>query len=44
MLVSIYKGEGRILVIPVIDDENGHIEADWFVRIPEMKKEYENLA
>lgn len=31
MLITIYKGEGRILVIPIIDCT----ATDWFVRMPE---------
>ncbi len=32
MYIKVYKGEGRILVIPVIDVK----DAQWFVRMPDM--------
>lgn len=39
LLVSLYKGEGRILIVPIIDHVAGYsIYADWFVNITDMEK------
>lgn len=38
MLVSIYKGEGRILIIPVVDHIGGYsIDSSWFIRMENMQ-------
>lgn len=38
MLVSIYKGEGRILIIPVVDHIGGYsIDSSWFINIENMQ-------
>ena len=38
ILISTYKGEGRILIIPAIKHISGlYIESDWFVNISDVK-------
>ena len=35
--VSIYKGEGRLLTVPIIPHKYGYsIKADWFRRIEDL--------
>ena len=32
LLISIYKGEGRMLIVPLIDHIAGYsIDSDWFI-------------
>lgn len=36
LLVSLYKGEGRILIVPIIDHVAGYsVQADWYENIPD---------
>ena len=34
LLISIYKGEGRMLIVPLIDHIAGYsIDTDWFINL-----------
>lgn len=38
LLVHLYKGEGRILVVPLIDHVAGYsIDSDWFINISDLE-------
>ena len=44
MLVSIYKGEGRILIIPVVDHIGGYsIDSSWFVNMENLQ-DYDEIG
>lgn len=39
LLVALYKGEGRILIVPIIDHIAGYsVYAEWFINIADMEK------
>ena len=38
LLLSIYKGEGRILLIPIIDHRGGYsVDSDWFINLKNIE-------
>ena len=37
LLISIYKGEGRMLIVPLIDHIAGYsIDSDWFISLSDL--------
>ena len=37
LLISIYKGEGRMLIVPLIDHIAGYsIDSDWFINLSDL--------
>lgn len=37
LLISVYKGEGRVLIVPLIDHVAGYsIDSDWFINLPDL--------
>ena len=37
LLISIYKGEGRMLIVPLIDHVAGYsIDSDWFINLSDV--------
>ena len=39
LLISIYKGEGRMLIVPLIDHIAGYsIDSDWFINLSDLDR------
>lgn len=37
LLISVYKGEGRVLIVPLIDHIAGYsIDSDWFINLSDL--------
>ena len=37
LLISLYKGEGRVLIVPLIDHVAGYsIDSDWFINLSDV--------